>query len=87
MSSLSPEFLLQTWLAGTGNSGEGYPDSSDCRKLREGDYDNKQEKAELEADCAEDRAEEANDDDHSGSGSSGSGSSGSDSSGSGREDD
>jgi translation initiation factor IF-2 len=70
-----------------GNSGPGYPDDSDCRKLREGDYDNLAEKRELKSDCEEDQADEAGDDDHSGSGSggdsSGSGSSGSGSSGSG----
>jgi uncharacterized membrane protein YgcG len=78
-----------------GNSGPGYPDDSDCRKLREGDYDNAQERAELKSDCEESKAEDAADDDHSGSGSgsgssgsgsSGSGSSGSGSSGSGRDD-
>jgi uncharacterized membrane protein YgcG len=61
-------------------------DDSDCRKLRQGDYDNAQERSDLEADCAEDQAEDRDDrddDDHSGSGSSGSGSSGSGSSGSG----
>ena len=59
----------------SGNEGEGYPDDSDCRKLREGDYDNAKEKAELKSDCEESKAEDAEDDDHSGSGSSGSGSS------------
>jgi uncharacterized membrane protein YgcG len=68
-----------------GNSGPGYPDDSDCRKLREGDYDNAQERAELRSDCEESKADDDDDDDgdHSGSGSSGSGSSGSGSSGSG----
>ena len=65
----------------TGNEGPGYPDDSDCRKLREGDYDNAKEKAGLKSDCEESKAEDAEDDDHSGSGSSGSGSSGSGSDG------
>jgi hypothetical protein len=58
----------------SGNEGPGYPDDSDCRKLREGDYDNAQEKAELKSDCEESQADEDGDDDHSGSGHSGSGS-------------
>ena len=42
-----------------GESEDHEDEDSDCRKLRERDYDDAEEKAELEDDCAEDKAEAA----------------------------
>ncbi len=54
-----------------GESEDHEDEDSDCRKLREHDYDDAEEKAELEEECAEAKAEdhEDGDDDRVASGS------------------